>query len=148
MKPDDVALNKASIIERCIKRMHDEYKADPDLEDYTHIDALTLNIERACQAGIDLAMHVVATQHLGIPQSSGDAFSLLRQADLISFETEQAMRAMVGFRNIAVHQYQEVNMDILRHIAETAWGDLQTYCEALGLRIETTGKEPSGTGEF
>ncbi len=136
MKPDDVAFNKAAIIERCIKRMHDEYKADPELEDYTHIDALTLNIERACQAGIDLAMHVVATQHLGIPQSSGDAFTLMRQADLISVKAEQAMRAMVGFRNVVVHQYQELNMDILRYIAETAWVDLQDFCKALGLRIK------------
>jgi uncharacterized protein YutE (UPF0331/DUF86 family) len=94
IKPDDVALNKAAIIERCIKRIHEEYRADPEFEGYTHVDALTLNVERACQACIDLAMHLVATQHLGIPQSSSDAFKLLRQADLISAELENAMRAM------------------------------------------------------
>jgi uncharacterized protein YutE (UPF0331/DUF86 family) len=49
----------------------------------THVNALTLNIERACQACIDLAMHVVAVRRLGIPQSSGEAFTLLRAADLI-----------------------------------------------------------------
>ncbi len=136
IEPDDVALNKAAIIERCIKRIHDEYRADPELRDYTHVDALTLNIERACQACIDLAMHIVATRHLGIPQSSGDAFTLLRQAGLIPGETEQAMRAMTGFRNIAVHQYQEMDIDILRHIAENAWTDLQNFCQALGMRIE------------
>lgn len=135
IKPDDVAFNKAAIIERCIRRIHEEYRADPELQDYTHIDALTLNIERACQAGIDLAMHIVASDHLGIPQSSGDAFTLLRQANLIPGETEQAMRAMTGFRNIAVHQYQEVDMAVLRHIAETAWADLKSFCQALGLRI-------------
>lgn len=118
IKPDDVALNKAAIIERCIRRIREEYQADPELKNCTHIDALTLNIERACQACIDLAMHIVAARHLGIPQSSGDAFTLLRQADLISPEIEQAMRAMTGFRNIAVHQYQELDMDILRHISE------------------------------
>ncbi len=43
-------------------------------------DRFTLNIERACQAAIDMAMHRVASAHLGIPQSSGEAFTLLEQA--------------------------------------------------------------------
>ena len=136
IKPDDVALNKAAIIERCIRRIKEEYNADPDLENYTHVDALTLNVERACQACIDLAMHVVATQRLGIPQSSGEAFTLLQKNNIISPEIEKAMRAMTGFRNIAVHQYQEVESDVLHHIAKSAWKDLRLFCECMGLRIK------------
>lgn len=136
IKPDDVALNKVAIIERCIKRIHEEYQADPDLCDYTHIDALTLNIERACQACIDLAMHIVAVRHLGIPQSSGDAFVLLQKANLIPAEIAQAMRAVTGFRNIAVHQYQEMDLNILRYIAADGWKDLRQYCADLGFRID------------
>jgi len=56
--PDDVALNKAAIMKRCIERIHEEYAADPELSSFTHIDALTMNIERACQAAIDLAFHI------------------------------------------------------------------------------------------
>ncbi len=73
MQPDNVGLNKASIIEKCIRRMHEEYNADITLSNCTHLDALILNIERACQAAIDLAMHVVATEHLGVPQSRANA---------------------------------------------------------------------------
>jgi len=82
-QPDDVLFNKAAIIERCIRRIHDEYQACPGLDNLTHVDALTLNIERACQAAIDMAMHVTAKQHLGIPQSSAESFDLLRKAGLI-----------------------------------------------------------------
>ena len=71
--PDDVCLNKASIIERALRRVREEYSCDPGLTDYTHIDAMTLNIERACQAAIDLAMHVVARDRLGMPQTSPGA---------------------------------------------------------------------------
>ena len=52
IKPDDVIYNKAAIIERSLRRMKEEYSADPDLTNYTHIDAMILNIERACQAAI------------------------------------------------------------------------------------------------
>lgn len=48
MPPDDILINKAAIIERCVRRMIEEARACPLLDDYTHTDALTLNIERAC----------------------------------------------------------------------------------------------------
>jgi uncharacterized protein YutE (UPF0331/DUF86 family) len=82
--PDDILLNKAAVIERCIRRIAEEYRACPDLDKFTHVDAMTLNIERACQAAIDMAMHLVASHHLGVPQSSGDAFSILQKAGLLS----------------------------------------------------------------
>lgn len=80
--PDDVCLNKAAIIERAIRRLRQEYAADPELKSFTHIDALTLNIERACQAAIDLSMHLVARERLGMPQASADAFPMLCRAGL------------------------------------------------------------------
>jgi uncharacterized protein YutE (UPF0331/DUF86 family) len=81
--PDDILLNKAAVIERCIRWMHEEFAACPALDNFSNLDTLTLNIERACQAAIDMAMHVVATRHLGIPQSSAEAFALPERAGLI-----------------------------------------------------------------
>jgi uncharacterized protein YutE (UPF0331/DUF86 family) len=134
-QPDDIVWNKAAIIERCIRRMHEEYRADPDLEDYTHVDALTLNIERACQAAIDLAMHVVAKQRLGVPQSSGDAFFVLERAGYISSTLRQSLVAMTGFRNIAIHQYQVLDSSVLHYIVEKGYQDLIAFGSALGAKI-------------
>ena len=134
--PDDIILNKAGIIEGCIQRIREEYAANPSLDDYTHTDALTLNIERAYQASIDLAMHIVAQQHLGIPQSRGQAFSLLRRAGFITEKHEQAMRGVSGFRNIAIHQYQDLDPEALRYIAEQGWKTLQEFCNAMGVTIK------------
>ncbi len=133
--PDEVALNKAAIMERAIRRLREEYAANPALDNYTHIDAMTLNIERACQAAIDLAMHGVARDHLGVPQSSADSFRLLADAGRISVATAQAMTAMTTFRNIAVHEYRELDLSVLRLIAETRWTSLVDFCRELGLII-------------
>lgn len=46
--------------------MLEEMRACPRLDDFNHVDALTLNIERGCRAAIDMAMHVVADRHLGV----------------------------------------------------------------------------------
>jgi len=134
---DDIVLNKAAIIERCIRRIHEEYAADPTLTDFTHVDALTLNIERACQAAIDLAMHIVADRRLGMPQTSAEAFTLIRNAGLISEDLEKHLRAMTGFRNIAIHQYQDLDTRILHVIAQHGWKDFVEFCKALGVRIKS-----------
>lgn len=136
MPADDVSLNKAAIIERSIRRMREEFAADPDMCSYTRIDAMTLNIERACQAAIDLAMHVVAVNHLGMPQSTGEAFGILHENGYIAKELASKLRGMVGFRNIAIHQYQELDLNVLKGIAEEGWCDLVSFCETLGLHIE------------
>jgi uncharacterized protein YutE (UPF0331/DUF86 family) len=135
MPPDDVSLNKAAIIERSIRRMREEYNADPALQNDTHLDALTLNIERACQAAIDLAMHVIAAEHLGIPQSSAESFTLLEQAGKVDAALTSRLAGMTGFRNIAILQYQKLDLDIIHHIMRDGYQDFIDLCTALGLRI-------------
>lgn len=136
MPPDDVLLNKAAIIERCMRRMQEELRACPNYDDFTHVDALTLNVERACQATIDMAMHVVAERRLGVPQSNAEAFSLLERAGLIDAALSKSLRGMAGFRNIAVHQYEELDMDVLRWVVESGQNDWILLGQALGVTID------------
>lgn len=133
--PDDVMLSKAAVIERSLRRVLDIYRADPNLADLMHIDALTLNIGRACQAAIDLAMHVVASKHLGMPQSQADAFRLLADAGELDRKLSERMIGMCGFRNILIHQYQELEVELLHKVASEHWKDLEALCLALGLKI-------------
>jgi len=135
MNADDVCLNKAAIVERCIRRIREEYEASPALENVTHLDALTLNIERACQAVIDMGMHIIARDHLGIPQTSADAFELLRKAGKIDTKLAKAMQGMTGFRNVAVHEYQELDHSVVRWIAEQGVDDLVYFCNVMGIKI-------------
>ncbi|HDX9707899.1 TPA: DUF86 domain-containing protein [Bacillus thuringiensis] len=132
---NEVILNKISTIERCIKRIQDVYGNNPDnLGDYTRQDSIILNIQRACEASIDLAMHIVAEKKLGLPQSSREAFDLLVSAGLISLGLASKLKAMVGFRNIAVHDYQNVNLDIVRQIIEKHLKDFKIFTkEVLGI---------------
>jgi uncharacterized protein YutE (UPF0331/DUF86 family) len=96
-EPDNIVLNKAAIIERSLRRMKEEYNYNPELDNYTHIDAMVLNIERACQAAIDMAQHLVAENHAGMPQTSADAFILLEKAKIISNNIAKAMVIITGF---------------------------------------------------
>ncbi|QOK29876.1 DUF86 domain-containing protein (plasmid) [Cytobacillus oceanisediminis] len=128
----DVILNKISIIERCIKRIHEEYDKNPkNLENYTKQDSIILNLQRACEASIDLAMHIVAVKKLGLPQQSRDAFTLLEAEGILPSPLSDKMKAMVGFRNIAVHDYQEINLVILRKILDDHLVDFFEYTKTI-----------------
>ncbi len=129
---DDVVLNKAATIERCLARVREEYADGSEIErDVRRQDALVLNLLRACETTIDLAMHAVRTGSLGVPQSSRDAFALLAEAGWIAPDLAEELQRMVGFRNIAVHRYQDLELDVLHAIVREELGVFEAYVRAM-----------------
>jgi uncharacterized protein YutE (UPF0331/DUF86 family) len=130
---DDVLLNKAATIERCLKRIHEEYDGHESAfaTDFTRQDSIILNLQRACEAAIDMATHVVRLKHLGLSQSSRDVFVLLEQAEIIPSDLSHHLQAMVGFRNIAVHDYKTLNLEIIQHLIEHRLSDFTNFTRNL-----------------
>lgn len=50
---------------------------------------------------------------------------------LLTPELSKRLQAMVGFRNIAVHDYQSVNLVILQRIIENNMSDLKQFAEIM-----------------
>lgn len=124
----DILYNKINIIERCIMRVKEVYNENPDnLKDYTKQDSIVLNIQRAVEATIDIAMYIVSEKKLGIPQNSRDAFEVLAHNQIINDEILEKLKNMIGFRNIAVHNYQKINLDILRKVIEYNLEDFNEF---------------------
>lgn len=116
---NDILVNKYQIIKRCVKRINEEYDENPDnLKNLTKQDSIILNIQRLAEAAIDIAMHLTAELQLGIPQSSRDGFDILANQKIIDTKTAERLKAMVGFRNIAVDEYQRLNLEIVENIIE------------------------------
>jgi uncharacterized protein YutE (UPF0331/DUF86 family) len=134
---DDVVLNKAAIVERCLARVREVHAGDDAnlLADPTRQDSILLNLQRACEASIHLAMYVVRKRRLGLPQETREAFSLLEQAGLLPPELARAMRAMVGSRNVAVHSYRELDLEIVRSIVRERLGDFEAFTSHVVRRL-------------
>lgn len=118
--PDDVIVAKSASIERAVGRAKEEYAAAGERfsMDRTRQDAAILNVQRACETAIDLAQHWVRIRALGVPASSRDLFTLLESAHLVDATLAQSLRNMVGFRNVAVHEYQQLDLAILAAVIE------------------------------
>jgi len=76
-------------------------------------------------------MHVSATKKFGVPQKSRDAFELLHTNHVITGDSASNMKAMVGFRNIAVHDYQTINTNILNEIIKNHLEDFTSFAKQI-----------------
>jgi uncharacterized protein YutE (UPF0331/DUF86 family) len=61
----------------------------------------------------------------------GQSFGPLADAGIISPELAQRMKRAVGFRNIAVHDYQAIDWHIVHAIATRRIDDFREFAEAV-----------------
>lgn len=134
--PDDVLLNKAATIERCVARAREEFAAAGAhfATDFTRQDAAVLNVQRACEAALDMGQYLIRRDKLGIPQSARDVFALLATVGWIEAPLADRLQKMVGFRNIAVHDYQALLIPIVTEVITRHLDDFLAYSRRLLLR--------------
>ena len=132
MENKAVIINKYETIEKCINRINEEYENNSkNLEDYRKMDMIVLNLQRACEAVLDLAMYVVSTRKLGLPQNKKEAFELLEKNNIIDGDISKKMKGMIGFRNIAIHDYKELDEEILKDVIENHLQDLTEFARIM-----------------
>lgn len=129
---DDVLLAKAATIKRRIDRIHQVTKGDMDrIDEWDIQDIVILNLQRAIQAAIDMAAHIVAIKELGLPRESRENFVMIQQSEGLDPNLSKGLQKMVGFRNIAIHDYQRMDIDILKSVVSNHLDDLLkwgSYC--------------------
>ncbi len=132
MENEAVILNKFESIERCIKRINEEYEDNPEnLNDYRRLDSIVLNLQRSCELVTDIAMYIVYCRKLGMPQEKREALELLQKNGLITKPMADNMKKMIGFRNIAVHDYKKANETILKDVIENDLDDLLDFARTI-----------------
>ena len=128
----DVILSKVATIQRCLARIAEVTGFDPEnLEVVDKQDIFVLNLQRAVQAAIDLAAHGAASENLGIPETAAGNFALLQKAGDIDGQLTEKMKKMTGFRNIAVHDYEALDIEIMKSILVHRLKDLEDFYSAV-----------------
>jgi len=118
----DTLVNKKVSVERCIRQIRSYYERRGELpfeRDHLRQDAIAMNLQRAIELCIDMANHLIRTRKLGLPQGSRDSFALLEQEGFIGVELAAQLKKMVGFRNVLVHEYRELDLGIMIDVIES-----------------------------
>lgn len=142
---NDILINKMATIQRCLKRINEEFnleKSNCEEEfrlSFTKQDSVVLNLQRACEASIEIANHLIKSRQLGVPQSARDSFQLLAQNQCIAQDTAEVLKKMVGLRNIAVHDYQALNIDIVIAVVRNHLPDFELFCSEVKQLSQETG---------
>ena len=141
---DTALTTRADRMGHYVARAREEYAANPATfaSDFTRQDAAILNIQRACEAALDMGHYLIRRERLGVPQSARDVFALLAQGGWIDAALAEALKRMVGFRNIAVHDYQALHLPITVSILTEHLDEFLQYSQALLLH-EAARTEPN-----
>lgn len=124
---------KLEALRRCVRRVEDKraQTAEQLWEDLDRQDIVTLNLTRAVQLCVDIATHVIAETEQPPPQTMGEAFKGLTNLRLISEPLSLRMKAAVGFRNIAIHQYQSIDWNVVHAITGQGLDDFREFARAM-----------------
>jgi uncharacterized protein YutE (UPF0331/DUF86 family) len=130
---------KLESLRRCLVRVqtrcpptHEALSADIDAQ-----DVVVLNLSRAIQLCTDIALHILASKEQAMPQTMGQAFEALAAQTVISAQQGENMRKAVGFRNLAVHSYDEIDWQIVHAIATTHLTDFEDFAKAIARALPT-----------
>ena len=141
----DVVTAKLESLRHCVERVRTRTPASVEGLNscYDAQDIICLNLERAVQACVDIAAHIVSDTECTVPDSMAGTFDALERQGVLSRDLTERMRRAVGFRNISVHAYQTLDWEIVYSIATERLGDFVEY----GLAIEAVltgapGSEP------
>src|SRR5262249_57144135 len=92
-------------------------------------------LQIAIQASLDVASHIVSDARLGEPETNRELFDRLAQHGWVSADLAATMAKMAGFRNIVVHGYAGVNLDIAKDVIEHRLGDLLAFVKTIRERL-------------
>lgn len=124
---------KLESIRRCIKRIEEtlptsvlELQSDADKQ-----DILVLNLSRTVQLCVDIGSHLISASEQQAPSTMGETFSALESMEVVDSGLALTLKKAVGFRNIAVHSYQDIDWAIVYSICTKNLTDFKHFAKAI-----------------
>ena len=130
---DNVIVRKLDTVSRCLDRVLENTPPSLEilLEDYTRQDVIVLNLERAVQACVDVGVHIFSDRNEPVPDSMGEVFLRLAQIGILDETTARALKGAVGFRNVAIHAYEEIDYAIVFSICTKHLDDFRAFARQI-----------------
>jgi uncharacterized protein YutE (UPF0331/DUF86 family) len=99
-------------------------------------DIVALNLSRAVQICVDIGAHLIAGMEVPPPDTMGQTFDLLAQESVLNNQLASNLKKAVGFRNIAVHSYENINWEIVHSIVKHHLADFSEFAKVVAISLE------------
>jgi uncharacterized protein YutE (UPF0331/DUF86 family) len=131
----DLVAKKLAFIETRLRELSTLARLDRVREDLKEERFVEHTLQLAIQAALDVASHIVSDERLGEPATNRELFDRLAAADWISRDLAAKLGDMAGFRNVLVHGYQDVDLDLVVDAAANRLGDVVAFVNAVRKRL-------------
>jgi uncharacterized protein YutE (UPF0331/DUF86 family) len=133
----EVIEQKLESLRRCLQRIETKCPTDTAtlVADLDLQDIVSLNLSRAVQISVDIGAHLIAGMDVSPPDTMGQTFDLLAQEGVLDNKLASNLKKAVGFRNIAVHNYESINWNIVHNIVQLHLADFSEYAKAVAMRL-------------
>lgn len=134
----EVVEQKLESLRRCLWRIQTKCPAEPAtlIKDIDLQDIISLNLSRAVQVSVDIAAHLIVGMDVPPSDTMEQTFDLLAQEGLLTNELASRLKKAVGFRNIAVHNYESINWEIVHGIVKFHLGDFSEFAKVVAIKLE------------
>jgi uncharacterized protein YutE (UPF0331/DUF86 family) len=134
----DLILAKSASVKKRLDRINEKRQIEKSLflEDLDCQEIILFNLQMAIQECVDIASHIISEEGWGVPGSTNEMFYLLEENDYLDRDLTEKMVKCVGFRNILVHEYTRIELDLVHEIAEKDIHDLEHYLKAIFAKLE------------
>ena len=133
----EVIEQKLESLRHCLQRIQEKCPSSAEIlaKDFDMQDIVALNLTRAIQLCVDIGAHLIATMDTSPPVTMGQTFDVLADLGVINIELAIRMKKAVGFRNIAVHNYEAINWQIVHAISTRHLSDFKNFAQAVIQKI-------------
>lgn len=94
-------------------------------------DIILHNLQLAIQGCIDIASHIISDQGWVVPDTLAGLFAILKKHKIISEELSEKLKKMVGFRNIVIHEYGNIDLDKVHNILNSDIKDIYSFLKQI-----------------
>lgn len=129
----DIIMRKLDSLARCVARIEEKRPETPEqlIDDVDIQDILSINLERAVQVSVDIGAHLIAGISVPPPKTMGEVFTILVAENMIPEDTGIALRKAVGFRNLSVHAYDQVDWERVFDIVHDHLDNFRKFAAAI-----------------
>lgn len=133
----EVVEQKLESLRRCLRRIETKCPTDAAAlaVDLDLQDIISLNLSRAVQISVDIGAHLIAGMEVVPPDTMGQTFDVLAQQGVLSSVLAGSLKKAVGFRNIAVHNYESINWNIVHSIIKFHLVDFTEFARVIADRL-------------
>lgn len=128
-----IVLRKISYLETYYLQIKDfsEISAEEYLSDWKTQRIVERTLQMMIETCVDITNHIISDVGMRIPGTYADTFKVLHENKIIDQELFSVMEKMAKFRNIVVHQYEEVDSGIVILILKKHLSDFQQFRDAI-----------------